>query len=138
MLSPRRILKAIEVPDERTDPNEKHQWSNLDLDPTPVNERIWGRWVFAAFWVAHAAGAGSWTAGSSVIALGLSPIVAWLTLATSHILITMMIVANGRASSRYHVGYPVFSRSVYGMWGSYLAVAMRAVVCIIWNGTNSY
>ncbi|GAA6014119.1 hypothetical protein JCM10207_006102 [Rhodosporidiobolus poonsookiae] len=134
------MLEAIRVPDERTDPTEKHQslHSNHDLDPTPPEQRIWSKWTFLAFWVAHAAGAGSWTAGSSIIALGLSPIVAWVTLATSHVLITALIVLNGRMSARYHCGFPVFSRTAYGMWGSYMAVGMRAVVCIIWNGTNSY
>ncbi|BGP14767.1 hypothetical protein JCM10213v2_002719 [Rhodosporidiobolus nylandii] len=115
-MSLRRLLKAIEVADEGNDGTEKHQWSNLDLVPTPKEERIWTKWTY----------------------IGLSPIIAWVTLATSHALITILIVLNGRASSRYHIGYPVFSRAVFGMYGSYMAVFMRAVVCIIWQGTNGY
>ncbi|GAA6000183.1 uncharacterized protein JCM10292_004024 [Rhodotorula paludigena] len=108
----RRLVKKIEVPDEQTDPNETHQWSNFDLAPTPKHERIWGSTTFAAFWCAHAAGAGSWTAGSSVIALGLDPVVA------------------------YHIGFPVFSRTAYGMWGSYMAVGMRAVGVNAWYASR--
>ncbi|GJN87599.1 hypothetical protein Rhopal_000554-T1 [Rhodotorula paludigena] len=73
----RRLVKKIEVPDEQTDPNETHQWSNFDLAPTPKHERIWGSTTFAAFW------------------------------------------------RRYHIGFPVFSRTAYGMRGSYMAVGMR-------------
>ena len=57
-----------------------------------------------AFWTAHAAGAGSWVAGSSLISVGLEPLSAWLCIATAHILITMLIVINGRGPARYHIG----------------------------------
>lgn len=34
---------------------------------------------------------------------GLSPFAAWITLASSHLLITGLIVLNGRGPARYHV-----------------------------------
>ncbi|WRT69063.1 uncharacterized protein IL334_006046 [Kwoniella shivajii] len=114
------------------------RWNNVDLAPSPPQDRKWTQWTFLAFWVAHAAGAGSWTAGSSLINVGLAPRDAYLAIATSHLLITLLIVLNGRGPARYHIGFPVFARTSYGMWGSYMAIAMRAIVCIIWNGTNSY
>ncbi|KAH8883381.1 hypothetical protein GQ53DRAFT_847024 [Thozetella sp. PMI_491] len=113
-------------------------WTNRDLASSPPQDRKWTQWTFLAFWTAHAAGAGSWVAGSSLISIGLEPLSAYLCLATAHILITFLIVLNGRGPSRYHIGFPVFSRATFGMWGSYMAIAMRAIVCIIWNGTNSY
>ncbi|KAI1365587.1 permease for cytosine/purines, uracil, thiamine, allantoin-domain-containing protein [Xylaria arbuscula] len=118
--------------------SESRRWTNRDLALSPPQDRKWNQWTFLAFWVAHAAGAGGWTTGSSLIAVGLEPLSAWLAIASSHILITFLIVLNGRASSRYHIGFPVLARSSFGMWGSYMAIAMRAIVCIIWNGTNSY
>lgn len=45
------------------------QWSNEDLRPSPPEDRKWNKWVYLAFWTAHAAGAGSWTSGSAVISL---------------------------------------------------------------------
>ncbi|KAJ3967350.1 permease for cytosine/purines, uracil, thiamine, allantoin-domain-containing protein [Lentinula raphanica] len=120
------------------DSGTSSQWSNQDLAPTPPEERKWNMWTFAAFWTAHASDATAWTAGSATVALGLTWWQAWLALNVAHIIGTVLIVANGRMASRYHVGFPVCARVPWGMWGSYVAVAMRAVICIIWNGVNTF
>ncbi|KAJ4478346.1 permease for cytosine/purines, uracil, thiamine, allantoin-domain-containing protein [Lentinula aciculospora] len=114
------------------------QWSNQDLAPTPPKERKWNFWTFTAFWTAHASDATAWTAGSATVALGLTWWQAWLALNVAHMIGSILIVANGRMASRYHVGFPVCARVSWGMWGSYMAVAMRAVICIIWNGVNTF
>ncbi|KAF9076875.1 permease for cytosine/purines, uracil, thiamine, allantoin-domain-containing protein [Rhodocollybia butyracea] len=117
------------------------RWCNGDLAPTPAEERKWPAFVYAAFWTAHAADATAWTAGSATVALGLTWWQAWLALNTAHIIGTFLIVANGRMASRYHVGFPVCARVSWGMWGSYMAVAMSRfdeIVQIIWNGVNTY
>lgn len=44
-----------------------------------------------------------------------------------------MIVLNGRAASRYHVGYPVLARTTFGIWGSYFFVVLRAILGVIWG-----
>lgn len=80
------------------------QWTNLDLAVSPPQDRKWGALTYFAFWTAHAAGAGNWTAGSSIISLGLYPLDTWLSLAFSHLLITILIVLNGRGPARYHIG----------------------------------
>lgn len=86
------------------------QWTNLDLAVSPPRDRKWTQWTYLAFWLAHAAGAGSWVAGSSLISVGTPPLDAYLALATSHILITILIVLNGRGPARYHIGV-----SIYGL-----------------------
>jgi cytosine/uracil/thiamine/allantoin permease len=87
-----------------TDHLSSIQWTNRDLASSPPADRKWTQWTFLAFWTAHAAGAGSWVAGSSLVSVGLEPLSAYLCLATSHIFITILIVLNGRGPSRYHVG----------------------------------
>ncbi|WWC68286.1 uncharacterized protein I206_102209 [Kwoniella pini CBS 10737] len=141
--SKEEFIRFIEAPppegQNAEDINKENiRWTNVDLAPSPPQDRKWNQWTFLAFWVAHAAGAGSWTAGSALINVGLAPRDAYIAIATSHILITILIVLNGRGPARYHIGFPVFARTSYGMWGSYMAIFMRAIVCIIWNGTNSY
>ncbi|KAL5536558.1 hypothetical protein ACEPAF_380 [Sanghuangporus sanghuang] len=120
---------------------EKHQWSNIDLDPTPPHERTWGPVTYLAFWLSFAADSISWTAGSATIALGIKWWHAYIALNIAHIIITYMIVIAGRGPARYHIGFPVMARLSYGVWGSYMAVfrgKMRATICIVWNGVNSY
>ncbi|KAK7025457.1 hypothetical protein VNI00_015985 [Paramarasmius palmivorus] len=150
-----KLITILQVPQEQFVSVEGHQWSNHDLDPTPPEERKWTAWVFASFWAAHAANAvrhsfgrcelqyslqiqSAWTAGSATVALGLTWWEAWTALNVSHVIGTFLVVANGRVASRYHIGFPVVARAAWGMWGSYMAVIMRAVVCVIWNGVNTF
>ncbi|TRM61275.1 permease [Schizophyllum amplum] len=132
------FLHAIQSEQADIVQTEDHQWSNVDLDPSPPKDRTWNSWVYFAFWLSHAANGSAWTSGSSTITLGLSPLSAWLSLAFAHLFVTALIVLNGRGPSRYHIGFPVIARSVFGVWGSYMVIFMRAVVCIVWNGVNSY
>jgi NCS1 family nucleobase:cation symporter-1 len=37
---------------------------------------------------------------------------------------------NSRAASRYHIGFPIVARSVFGMWGSYYFVGARAILAV--------
>ncbi|KAG7095823.1 hypothetical protein E1B28_006519 [Marasmius oreades] len=131
------IHTGLKVPQEQYI-SEGRQWSNHDLDPTPPEERKWTAWVYAYFWAAHAANASAWTAGSATLSLGLPWWHAWLALNVSHIIGTFLVVANGRVAARYHIGFPIVARASWGMWGSYMAVIMRAVVCIIWNGVTTF
>jgi NCS1 family nucleobase:cation symporter-1 len=45
----------------------------------------------------------------------------------------VVIVFNGRAAAAYHVGYPVLSRSSFGIYGMYFVVVLRALLGIIWG-----
>lgn len=56
----------------------------------------------------------------------------------ANILSAIVICLNGRAASRYHVGYPVLSRVTFGIWGSYFVVILRAILGIIWGGVQLY
>ncbi|KIY68146.1 hypothetical protein CYLTODRAFT_453845 [Cylindrobasidium torrendii FP15055 ss-10] len=132
-----RFKQLVVVPQEQF-VSEGHQWSNHDLDPTPPAERAWSAWVYAAFWSAHAMNASAWTAGSASVSTGLKWWQAWIALNVAHVIGTFMVVANGRMAARYHIGFPVCARASWGMYGSYMAVLMRAGVCVVWNGTNTF
>jgi NCS1 family nucleobase:cation symporter-1 len=43
-----------------------------------------------------------------------------------------------RPGVKYHIGFPVIARSVMGMYGSYFFIFIRAVVCIIWYGIQTF
>lgn len=53
-------------------------------------------------------------------------------------LITCQMVANSRSASVYHIGYPIVGRSVFGMWGAFYFVGVRALLAIIWFGVQVY
>lgn len=103
-------------------------WSNSDLEPTKPAFRTW-TWVhYSSFWLASSFATGTWTTGSAMIALGMPWYAAWLAIVVSHTIGAMLLVANGRGPAAYHIGFPVFARASFGMWGSYFAILSRCIV----------
>lgn len=129
-------LEAPQNPYSTTSPGEhgrhEHVWSNEDLDPTKPSYRTW-TWVhYTSFWVASSFATGTWTTGSAMIALGMPWYAAWLAVVVSHIIGAFLLVANGRGPAAYHIGFPVYARASFGMWGSYFAIVSRCVmVCVV-------
>ncbi|KAF2719394.1 uracil permease-like protein [Polychaeton citri CBS 116435] len=130
----------VQVPDDSLDGDgEKTSgptWSNEDLLPTPIEKRTWRWWNFAAFYVAL--GFGNWTLGSTMIGIGLNWWQAILTIFISQLISSIVMLFNSRCASVYHIGYPVVARSVFGMWGSYYYVGVRALLAIIWFSVQLY
>lgn len=103
-------------------------WSNSDLDPTPPGSRTWTWLHYTSFWLASSFATGTWTTGSAMIALGMPWYAAWLAVVVSHAIGAALLVANGRGPAAYHIGFPVYARASFGMWGSYFAIVSRCVV----------
>jgi nucleobase:cation symporter-1, NCS1 family len=125
-------LEAPQNPYSASAPTEldksKPIWSNSDLDPTPPSSRTW-TWVhYTSFWLASSFATGTWTTGSAMIALGMPWYAAWLAVVISHVIGAVLLVANGRGPAAYHIGFPVYARASFGMWGSYFAVVSRCIV----------
>jgi Permease for cytosine/purines, uracil, thiamine, allantoin len=50
----------------------------------------------------------------------------------ANLISSSVALALGRPGAKYHIGYPVLARSVFGMYGQLFFVWVRAVVAIIW------
>ncbi|KAF3013183.1 hypothetical protein E8E14_001972 [Neopestalotiopsis sp. 37M] len=135
-------LEAPQNPYSAAAPTEldksKPIWSNSDLDPTPPSSRTW-TWVhYTSFWLASSFATGTWTTGSAMIALGMPWYAAWLAVVISHVIGAVLLVANGRGPAAYHIGFPVYARASFGLWGSYFAIVSRCIVAAICNaGTTT-
>lgn len=103
-------------------------WSNADLDPTKPKFQTW-TWVhYTSFWLASSFATGTWTTGSAMISTGMPWYASWLAVVIAHVLGAVLLVANGRGPAAYHIGFPVYARASFGMWGSYFAIISRCVV----------
>lgn len=139
------LKKRLEVPkgqntvtDLDQDPHG-HVRTNEDLEPTKASFRTW-TWVhYTSFWLASSFATGTWTTGSAMIALGMPWYAAWLAVVVSHNIGAALLVANGRGPAAYHIGFPVYARASFGMWGSYFAITSRCIVvsispdCLPWT-----
>ncbi|KAL7421102.1 hypothetical protein Q5752_003986 [Cryptotrichosporon argae] len=111
---------------------------NEDLVPSPPTRWTWNEWSYLAYWWSEAWAVSTWSVASSMVALGMSVGDALLVQLFACILSAVVIVFNGFAAERYHIGYPVLSRVTYGIFGSYFFVLLRSILGIIWGGVQLY
>jgi len=52
------------------------------------------------------------------------------------LLISFFMVLNGRAGAVYHIGFPVYSRASWGVFGALWPALNRALSAVVWNGVN--
>lgn len=111
------------------------QLTNHDLKPVEPARRLWGPWNFVGFWVADSFNINTWMISSSMIVSGLSWWQAWLCVWIGYAIAAVFICATGRIGATYHIGFPVVSRSSFGIWGSLWPVFNRAAMgmCLSWS-----
>ncbi|KAH8880794.1 putative allantoin permease [Thozetella sp. PMI_491] len=112
--------------------------SNIDLEPSPPQDRSWSAWYFGFFQFSIAFSPTTYNIGSSLYSIGLS----WWTIIIASFVGTLLccivLFFNSRGPSRYHVGFPVMVRSSAGVYGAYFFVFIRMIVAIFYEGTQTY
>ncbi|RDW82642.1 uracil permease-1 [Coleophoma cylindrospora] len=141
--SKRAFIHFLEAPQNEhaeisRDGRREHSWSNDDLDPSKPSYRTWTWLHFGSYWLASSFASGTWTTASAMVSLGMPWYASWLAIVVSHFIGILIVVANGRAAAVYHIGFPVYARASFGMWGSYFAIASRSMLAAIWYAVNSY
>lgn len=115
------------------------------LDMVSKHQIMWQRQVNNSFrlslsfyWWGNAFNSSQWSNGSSLISVGLNWWQALLACMVANVISSSVALALGRLGARYHCGYPVLARSVFGMYGHFFFVWVRAVVAVIWFGVQTY
>lgn len=52
----------------------------------------------------------------------------------ANLLSSAVMVLNGRAAAKYHIGFPALARAAFGTFGSYFYIIIRSILGIIWGG----
>ncbi|KAF2400568.1 allantoin transporter [Trichodelitschia bisporula] len=114
------------------------QWINHDLAPSPPERRTW-TWVsMSMYWWSNAFNSNQWGNGAALIAVGLLWWQALLAAIIANVIASFVALGMGRPGATYHIGYPVLARGIFGMYGAYFFVALRAIVAIIWYGVQTF
>lgn len=137
----RRFREGIPTPHLKAKGAEnvhgEDQWlDNDDIRPLKLSDRTWGMGTYLTFWFSAVATVSNWYGASTAQALGLS---LWESVACTlggQILIAFVIVFNGRAGAKYHIGYPALCRASFGIFGAWWPTFNRAVMAVVWNGVN--
>ncbi|WVR06702.1 hypothetical protein IAU60_003734 [Kwoniella sp. DSM 27419] len=120
------------------EPGPRTTWINEDLAPSPVQMRVWTWFSFVSLWWSQNYGAGAWSTGASLINAGLTVKQALGVSILGCFLTSLIGVAAARPGAMYHIGFPVWCRSVFGMRGSKIMVAFRGCVAIIWYAVQTF
>lgn len=113
-------------------------WINDDIRPLPPHRRTWNKLAFISFWAINQICLSNWQLGSSLVAVGLSVWQAILATIVGKIVISLVAVGNGYVGAEWHIGFPVFSRAIWGIYGSYLALLQRILLSYVQNGGCYY
>ncbi|KAF2667229.1 hypothetical protein BT63DRAFT_333246 [Microthyrium microscopicum] len=134
-----QFLDKIAVENEPGLNNTQLMLYNHDLKPVEPERRQWGPWNFVGFWVADSFNINTWMISSSMISSnGLSWWQSWICVWLGYSIAGCFICATGRIGATYHIGFPVVSRSSFGIWGALWPVFNRAAMACIWYGVQSW
>ncbi len=111
---------------------------NHDLAPTPIAERTWTTYNFAALWIAMAHCIPTYMLASGLIAAGMDWGQAIFTIMLGNLIVLAPILANSHPGTKYGIPFPVLARASYGVAGANLPAFMRAIVACGWFGINAW
>jgi len=80
----------------------------------------------------------NWQFGASLINLGLSVWQAMILIIASRVVHAGLAVLNGTPGGEWHIGFPVFSRLIWGVKGSFLPVVLRSFLGLFAFSFNTW
>lgn len=117
---------------------ESSVWINDDIRPLPPSRRLWNTWAYISFWAINQIALSNWQLGASLVAVGLSVWQTMIATIIGKVLIAMVAVCNGTVGAKWHIGFPVLSRGIWGIYGSYLIIVQRIILSLTWFCVQSW
>lgn len=117
---------------------ESSVWINDDIRPLPPSRRLWTTWGYISFWAINQIALSNWQLGAALVAVGLS---VWQTVIATIIgklIIAAVAICNGMVGAKWHVGFPVLSRGIWGIYGAYLIIIQRIILSLTWFCVQSW
>src|SRR5579863_1397936 len=114
------------------------RYANGDLAPLPIGRRTWTTYNYAALWVGMSHNIPTYLLAASLIAAGMNPVQALVTIALGNLIVLVPMLLNSHAGTKYGIPFPVFARAFYGVRGANLAAALRGLVACGWFGIQTW
>ncbi|KAE9963979.1 hypothetical protein BLS_008768 [Venturia inaequalis] len=114
------------------------RWGNRDVYPIPHDKRTYGIYAFVSYWGTCGVCLSSWTIGSSLIGIGLTPGQAMASVVVGMFLACLNAFLNGSPGAKHHLGYGMLARAAFGMWGSYFCIMLNVFQSFVFYGTQMY
>ncbi|KXT05212.1 hypothetical protein AC578_8374 [Pseudocercospora eumusae] len=131
-----RVLEFIRLP--TTSRSVVSFWINEDIRPLPPSRRTWTPWAYISFWAINQICLSNFQLGASLVSAGLAVWQAIIAIIIGKFIIAAVAIGNGYVGAEWHIGFPVVSRYIWGMYGSYLAIIQRIVLSLVWFSVQSW
>ncbi|KXT06952.1 hypothetical protein AC578_7314 [Pseudocercospora eumusae] len=128
-----KLDRWLRLPDHE----QGNRWCNEDTLPVPPERQVWGPLQFIELWFVIFTNLSNYQTGSSLMASGLLYWQAILVIIIGNILGASFAVLNSVSGAASHIGFPIASRSVWGMWGSYFPILNRILLSLVWYGVQA-
>ncbi|SPO03120.1 related to uracil permease [Cephalotrichum gorgonifer] len=133
----KRLLRRLEV--QRDTDADVDIYVNKDTRPLPPSRRPYGPWEFVGLWmVTGSFNVGGWTTGSSLISLGLNVWQSMLAIIIAHTFVGFVCIAGGHPGAKWHIGFPLWMKQNWGIWGYLFPMAIRVFLSFVWTATNTW
>jgi NCS1 family nucleobase:cation symporter-1 len=118
--------------------SEATVWINEDIRPLPPSRRTWTKWAYVSFWAINQMTLSNFQVGASLVAAGLSVWQAIVAVIVAKIILAAVCIANSYVGAEWHIGFPVVSRYIWGIYGHYLALIQRIILSLVWFSVQSW
>ncbi|KAI0699509.1 NCS1 nucleoside transporter family [Cerioporus squamosus] len=132
----RNMLRRLQVQQRNTYEGQANAWINRDIVPLPPSRRTWGAWSYVGFWLLIGFNISGWTAASSLLGLGLNVWQAMISVIIGQLIVGCAVVANGFVGAEWHVGFPMYNRFVWGVFGNFFPLLIRILLSVVWYGVQ--
>ncbi|KAK8038347.1 hypothetical protein PG994_015114 [Apiospora phragmitis] len=130
------LVVSLRVPSQSR--GVSNVWINDDIRPLPPHRRTWTRWAYISFWAINQICISNWQLGASLVALGLSVWQAVIALILGKLITAAVAILNGYVGAEWHIGFPVVSRFVWGVYGQYFILIQRIILSLVWFSVQSW
>ena len=128
---------SIEIVELEEDITQSPLYSE-DLAPIPKEGRSWGTIDLAAIWVGMAVCIPTYILASYMIKSGLTWYAALIIIGLANLIITVPMILNGHAGTKYGIPFPVIGRAAFGYKGIHIPSIVRAIVACGWFGVQTW
>jgi NCS1 family nucleobase:cation symporter-1 len=110
-----------------------------DLAPTPLLQRTWTTWNYAALWISMCHCLPTYALCGSLITNGMNWFQALITIGIGNLIVLIPILLIAQPGTKYGIPFPVLARSSFGIWGANIPAMLRAfVACGVNFKKNEY
>ncbi|TPX10305.1 uncharacterized protein E0L32_008710 [Thyridium curvatum] len=132
----KRLVRRLEV---NRDTEDVDIYVNKDTRPLPPSRRTYGPWEFVGLWmITGSFNVGGWTTGSALISLGLNVWQSMICIIIAHTFVGFVCIAGGHPGARWHIGFPLWMKQNWGVWGYLFPMAIRVFLSFVWTSTNTW